>query len=334
MESINLPPFRPLPWLRNRHLQTLAAFWLPAKKMPYAARPHYVILPDGDRIVLHDDCPAHWRRGGPTALLLHGICGSHRSAYLERAAAKLHGRGVRVFRMDQRGCGSARGLARRPYHAGCTSDLDTALRHVGRLCPASPTTVVGFSLGGNIALKLAGENSTPGNLTGVMAISPPIDLTVSARALRGFANRLYDRYFAKVLGEIAAGLLQPIELPRFRCLHEFNEFFFTRVWNFGTLEKYYRLCSAARYLHAVRVPTLVVTAADDPLVPVQSFLQARLSSSTRLVVTDRGGHMGFIGKARPADPDRFWIDWRVVDWVTRAHPPRVPAMPTGLLTGA
>ncbi len=326
-----IPSFRPLAWLRGGHLQTLAGFWLPSPREPYTACQHLVALPDGDRIVLHDDCPADWRSGGPTALLLHGICGSYQSSYLVRAVARLKERGVRTFRMDQRGCGAGWGLASRPFHPGISEDVAAALRAIARICPDAPTDLVGYSMGGNIALKLAGEDADalPANVRSVMAISPPIDLGATAARIESPWNRFYDRYFLRFLMQIVESLRtcwrrlrqQPLEIPRFRSMRDLNEFFLTRVWQFGSLGRFYRVCSSAQFLPAIQVPTLVITAADDPIVPVQAFEEARFSRRTRLVITERGGHVGFVGKALPADPDHRWIDWRVVDWVTHEHQP-------------
>lgn len=323
MRTTCLPSFRPLPWLRGCHAQTLGGFWLPGPSPAYTARRHRVILPDGDRLVLHDDLPEGWRPGGPTALLLHGLCGSYRSRYLERGAVRLKESGVRVFRMDQRGCGAGRGLAKRLYHAGSSSDLARALQYVGRACPGSSTSVVGYSLGGNIVLKLAGEahELLPRNVSSVMAVNPAIDLAAAAAAIQRPGNGFYHRYFMKYALKLARALpgyatgAKP--LPRLDSLDAFNEFFYTRVWRFGTLKSYYEVCSAAPHLSAIRVPTLIIASEDDPIVPIRSFLQPRLSPSTQLVVTERGGHLGFIGKAQPRDPDHFWIDWRVLDWVKR-----------------
>lgn len=314
------PTFQPLPWLRGGHAQTLAGLWIRGSAPAYTARKHYVNLPDGDRLVLHDDCPPGWRTGGPTALLLHGLCGSYRSRYMERAAARLKDRGVRAFRMDQRGCGAGMGLARRPYHAGCSSDLARALQFVAGLCPESPTAVVGYSLGGNVVLKLAGETpqAVPRNVCSVMAVNPAIDLAAAAAMLQTPRNRFYHSYFLKFLWHIVRGL--PVftgsaARASFRSLDSFNEFVYTRVWKFGTLERFYSVCSSLPTLGNIQVPTLIVASADDPIVPVHSFRRARLSAATRLVITERGGHLGFIGKAKPNDPDHFWIDWRMLNWV-------------------
>lgn len=323
MKTLRMPSFRPLPWLRGCHAQTLAGFWMPGPTLTYSARRHRVTLPDGDRLVLHDDCPDDWQPGGATAMLVHGICGSYRSSYMERAAARLKEHGVRTFRMDQRGCGAGRGLAKRLYHAGSSSDLARALQYVGRICPASSTSVIGYSLGGNIVLKLAGESHEllPRNVSGVMAVNPAIDLAAAAAAIQGPGNSFYHRYFMKYAIKLARALpgyaTGERSLPRLDSLDTFNEFFYTRIWRFGTLKSYYEVCSAAPHLSAIRVPTLIVASEDDPIVPIRSFLEPRLSPSTQLLVTERGGHLGFIGRAQPRDPDHFWIDWRMLDWVKK-----------------
>jgi predicted alpha/beta-fold hydrolase len=318
--EITIPQFRPCRWLRGAHAQTLAGFWMPCEKESYSAKRCAVTLADGDQVVLHDDCPASWPAAGPVAFLLPGLCGSHRSSYMVRAAAKLSDHGVRVFRMDPRGCGAGRGLSRRPYHAGISEDVAEALNAIARLCPRSPVNLVGFSMGGNLALKLAGEN-LPANVASVLAFSPAIDLTLAAAALNRRVNRFYDRYFLRYMRDIVTSLAGITNtLPLFRSVHELNEYCLTRLWHFGTLTRYYNRASAIRFLPSIRVPTLIVTAADDPIVPVHSFARARLSRVTRLVITERGGHLGFIGRTRPADPDHRWMDWRVVDWVLAQSP--------------
>jgi predicted alpha/beta-fold hydrolase len=317
------PAFEPLERLGSGHLQTLAGYCAVARPRPGPARQHPVTLADGDRVVLHENCPGGWRPAHRAALLVPGLGGSHETPYLVRTAAKLCRRGVRTFRMDQRGFGAAAGLARWPHHAGRSEDVAAALRAVDRLTGGAPTSLVGFSLGGNIALKLAGESPdlVPPNVTGVMAVNPPIDLAALIARLEHRSNRLYHGYFMRAVLRVVARRHRdawPADagFPCFRSSHEFNERFLAPVCGFGTARRYYELCSAAPYLPAVRLPALVLASRDDPLVPAHSFERARLSPSTRLAMTDRGGHLGYLGRAAPPDPDLRWMDWRVVDWAT------------------
>jgi predicted alpha/beta-fold hydrolase len=215
MIGIDFPQFRPHPLLRGGHAQTIAGVYFPGKLSPYAAQRHFVELEDGDRIVLHDDTPADWQPGGRVVLLVHGLGGCHSSPYMVRIAAKLLARGARVFRIDLRGWGDGAETAKLPFHAARTADIAAALWFVDRLTHASPTALVGFSLGGNMVLKLLGDagrssrrsdsatNSSrneassaeylPVALDRAMAIAPPIDLLFCCHNLQGRMGRVYDR---------------------------------------------------------------------------------------------------------------------------------------------
>jgi predicted alpha/beta-fold hydrolase len=319
----DLPQFRPHPLLRSGHLQTLAGVYFPGELNDYRARQHQVILDDGDRLVLHDDCPAEWSPGQPVALLMHGLGGSHLSVYMRRTAEKLCARGVRVFRMDLRGCGAGIELARLPYHSGRSADAAAALRLIAELCPGSPVTLVGYSLGGNIALKLAGESGArpPENLCRVMAVCPPADLAACSAWIGRWHNRGYDRYFAKLLSgqlrerKTRAPHAISVDFARKPTrLIEIDDWFTGPVCGFGNAANYYRQSSSAPLLAEIRVPTQIIAAADDPLVPRHMFEALRLSPTTHLHIVRHGGHLGFIG-SRGSDGDRRWLDWRAVDWV-------------------
>src|SRR5262249_16724822 len=139
--------------------------------------------------------------GDRTALLIHGLVGSHLSPYMQRVAGKLNAHGIRTFRMDLRGCGAGAALARYPYHSGRSDDAAASVRKIAEVCPGSSTTLIGFSLGGNITLKLVGElpDELPPNLDSAVAVSPPIDLLHCVESLRRPLNRFYDRYFVRLL---------------------------------------------------------------------------------------------------------------------------------------
>ncbi len=315
--------FRPHPLLRGGHRQTLIGWLLSGAESDEAATKHEVPLDDGDRIVLHDDCPADWKAGDPTVLMLHGLCGSHRSAYMVRCAKKLNERGVRTFRMDLRGCGAGLALARYPYHAGRSEDATAALEAIARLCPDSPTTLVGFSLGGNITLKLLGEcgERGPGNLDRGAAVCPPVDLRVCADSIERPAMTPYRRYFLSLLVQHVEQRREVLpEAPggewsaKPKSVWEFDDGFTARICGFGSAENYYRACSSARYVPHIRLPALILTASDDPLVPVEPFHRLQLSDSTELAITEGGGHLGFISDGQ-ADPDYRWMDWRLVEWI-------------------
>jgi predicted alpha/beta-fold hydrolase len=284
---------------------------------------HVVTLPDGDRIVLHDDAPPAWKTGDHTALLIHGLAGCHGSPYLVRLATRLNAAGVRTFRMDLRGCGAGLCLARLPYHSGRSEDAAAALEEIARLCPGSLTALVGFSLGGNIVLKLLGEvgDRPPHNLASAAAVCPPVDLALCVAALRRPLHRVYDRYFARLLVQRleqrrrAHPAATTVSFPRRpRGIYDFDDLFTAPVCGFGTAENYYRQASSNQFLTRIALPTLILAAEDDPLVLAEPLRQAKLSSSTRLHLMRHGGHLGFVSR-RASDPDRRWMDWRIVEWV-------------------
>jgi uncharacterized protein len=320
----SLPAFRQHPLLRGGHLQTLAGVFLPGAKHPYRAKQHQVALDDGDRIVLHDDCPANWKPGDRTALLIHGLAGCHQSPYMQRIAAKLADRGARTFRMDLRGCGAGFGLARLPYHSGRSEDAAAALKAIAETCPGSPTTLIGFSLGGNITLKLLGElgEKACGGLDSAIAVCPPIDLAAAVERISLPLNRPYDRHFVKLLSKQLhqrRRVLPDAPAPSFarppRGLWEFDDQYTAPVSGFGGAADYYRRASSAPFAAGIRRPALVIASRDDPLVPWRPFLRLAGLPFVQLEITERGGHLGFIGRSG-FDSDRRWLDWRIVEWAT------------------
>ncbi|MGD9723353.1 MAG: YheT family hydrolase [Pirellulales bacterium] len=331
MTSIDLPPFLPHRLLRGGHAQTLAGAYLPFRSPGYHAQHVEVMLADGDRLVLHDDCPGTWRPHDRSALLIHGLGGSHASGYMVRLAHKLRQRGVRVFRMDLRGCGAGVELARLPYHSGRSEDAAAAIGALAERLPHSPVTLVGFSLGANIVLKLLGElgEAPCGNLDSAMAVCPPVDLAACSRKIGRPTNRLYDRYFVRVLlaqlehrARARHDAVQATFARRPRSLWEFDNEFTAVVCGFGTADKYYEQASSAAWLPRIRLPTLVVAARDDPMVECNPLERAGASHSVQVHLTEHGGHLGFIGRSG-VDPDRRWMEWRVVDWVTQSRTPVV-----------
>jgi predicted alpha/beta-fold hydrolase len=324
--SWSFPPFRPHPLLANGHAQTLAGAYLPGRSYCYRARRHCIELDDGDALILHDDCPAGWRNGDRVALLIHGLGGCHASGYMQRIAHKLSARGVRAFRMDLRGCGAGVAVARLPYHSGRSEDAAAAIRAIELVAPASPVALIGFSLGGNITLKLAGElgGRTCGNLERTMAVCPPVDLSACSRHISQRRNRLYDRYFVGLLlGQLKQRHRQARQAPagRFagppRTLWEFDNGYTAVVCGFGTADNYYAEASSLTRLAEIRLPTLILSARDDPLIPPDALEGARLPGSVKLCMSEQGGHLGFVGRGR-VDADRRWMDWRVVEWVLAA----------------
>ncbi|WP_442485054.1 YheT family hydrolase [Aeoliella sp. SH292] len=313
--------FRPFPLLAGGHRQTLAACYVAATASLPSSVQHRVALEDGDQLVLHDDCPPDWQAGAPAVLLVHGLCGSHQSRYVVRIGSKLLARGVRVFRLDLRGCGAGEMLARTSTHCGRATDLEPPIVRIGELAPDSPLTVVGFSLGGALTLNLAAMPSVPSNFARIVAVCPPVDLFAVEELLKRPWNRKYDQFFARELwkkvqhrSRIVAGAPSVDHLPKPRKLREFDEAYTVPLGGYRDADDYYEQTSVASRLAKIELPTRIIAAANDPIVPLEPLASSQLGPATQLLATGCGGHLGFVGR-RGSDPDRYWLDWRVIEWV-------------------
>lgn len=323
MSLITIPRFRSRWGLSGGHRQTLAGAFFPGRLPDEQAVIRHIPLPDGDTLVVHDDCPAGWSLSGPVALLLHGLAGCHRSSYLVRTTAMLNTHGVRTFRMDLRGCGAGAGLALKPYNAGCSDDVLAVLQAISGWCSGSPILLFGFSLGGNIVLKLLGEtpDRVPEAVVRAATVNPPIDLARCTYGLARWPQRHYDAYFVKQLLQRLRELQQrrsDFVPPTFartpKRLVEFDDQYTAPRSGFRDADDYYRRCSSEQFIAAIRVPTLILTSCDDPLVPVASFERLSLPDNVRLHVAEGGGHLGYLG-ASNGERSREWLQTQLLGWV-------------------
>jgi predicted alpha/beta-fold hydrolase len=314
-------PFRPLPLLGNPHMQTVLGNLLPGPRLHFTSRIHAIPLTDGDRLAIHDTVPARWRPADPVAILVHGLGGSHRSGYMVRLTNALAARGERVVRVDLRGAGAGAGWARRLYNGGCSADVRAALLEVHRWTPASPLWLVGMSLGGNVVLKLAGEaaeNPLP-RVDRVAAVAPPIDLEASSYLIASRRNRLYENYYVRnLIRQVARHQRAFADLPRVRfprgtTLRLFDDLYTAPRGGFADALDYYRRASALPLLHRIEVATLVLTARDDPFVPIEPWERFRKPPSMEVRVAPGGGHLGFLGWDGAGGIR--WAERRVVDWL-------------------
>jgi predicted alpha/beta-fold hydrolase len=321
----NTPPhseFRPLPLLGNPHLQTFLGTCL-FSSFQGRSQPRRVRLPDGDQLVLHDSAPARWRPGDAIAVLIHGLTGSHRANYIQRLSGLLLPRGVRVVRLDLRGAGHGFPLARRPYHAGCSDDLRLALDDIHRRSPASPLAVVGYSMGGNVALKLAGEASVdpvPG-LAAVAAIGPPIDLLRCLTLITLPRNHIYEQHFVRNLVATARRRQryfrepEPLRFPRDIRLPVYDDLYTAPRSGYASADDYYRRASALPLVPRIAVPTLILTARDDPFIAVDPFEELRGLKQVDVRILDHGGHLGFVGWDGAGGI--YWAEQRIMEWIMR-----------------
>ncbi len=252
-------------------------------------------------------------------IFLHGLEGSSEAGYIQSFAQDALLRGFGVHRANFRTCGGTEELCETMYHSGLTSDTKFILENLQKR-NLGPLFVAGFSLGGNVALKLAGELGHTDLIAGVCAVSTPIDLAKAVRTLDKPSNVIYARRFLKRLRErirrksqLAPDLYSPEGLDAVKTIWDFDDRFTAPLFGFGTAANYYATQSAVRYLDAIRVPALVIAAKDDPLVPFEMYGHAAFTTNPALTLlaVERGGHLGFISRQRP----RFWLDGIALDWM-------------------
>jgi predicted alpha/beta-fold hydrolase len=231
------------------------------------------------------------------------------------AAAALRA-GFGAHRFHMRTCGGTESLCRTLYHAGLTSDLAEVLRQM-RAEGRAPAFLVGFSLGGNVVLKLAGElgSGAAGLVRGVCAVSTPLDLAACARRIADPDNRLYEaRFVRKMRARLCAtGRYRPDQLRGMRSVIELDDRFTAPSFGFGNAANYYRSQSAIAHLAGIRVPTLLIQSKDDTFIPFSIYDSdaVRNHGSIQLLVTEYGGHLGFLGRL----PHRFWVDDAIMEWI-------------------
>ena len=308
------------PLVPSGHLLTVAAnFWprrLDETRYPVEAR-LYRSEPDV-QVLVHAQRPS----GGPLAdiLAVHGLEGSSQAGYMRSLAQAGLEAGLAVHRLNLRGCGDTEHLCRTLYHSGLTSDVLAVVRELGR----PRVFLAGFSLGGNVVLKLAGElgERACGLIAGVCAVSTPIDLAACVRRLSEPRNRLYEWRFLLTMKRrmrrrhrLMPQYFSIDGLERVCSVYEFDDRITGPAFGFRGADEYYETQSAVRFLDGIRVPTLLIQAQDDPLVPFEVFHHPAVANNAHieLLATEHGGHVGFLSRRRP----RFWLDQVIVEWIRK-----------------
>ncbi len=313
-------PFHPIVF--NPHLLTIAGNFWPRRIDETRFPSHRQIYESekGNRVAVLEHQPAATPRG--QIIFLHGLEGSADAGYIQSFAQAALERGFGVHRKNMRTCGGTEDLCQTMYHSGLTSDTRYIAEQI-RNRNLGPVFLAGFSLGGNVALKLAGELESSDLVAGVCAISTPIDLAACVRVLDKTSNRIYARRFLSRLRDRVRRKSRThpefytVEgLDSVDSIWSFDDRFTAPLFGFGTAERYYDTQSAARFLDRIRIPTLVITAKDDPLVPFEMYQRQeafRSNPAIELLAVEHGGHLGFIARHRP----RFWLDGVALDWIEK-----------------
>jgi predicted alpha/beta-fold hydrolase len=235
---------------------------------------------------------------------------------------RLQKKGYLVLRVNLRFCGPGKGLSRRPYHGGVSEDTRYVLEWIKRLYPTSPVTQIGFSLGGNLTLKMAGEDGSrpSGNLDSIVAVSPPVDLEAAARRMDEKANQLFARFFlsylrhdVKLMEEMFPDLPRT-DLPQNLDIATFDRLFSAPWAGYRSTAEYYLKCSSVHYVPEIKIPTLILASMDDPVVDGRIIANLPQRENMDVLLTEHGGHCGFLGFGTTWDEVR-WSDQVVARWM-------------------
>ena len=321
-------PYVAPPALRNGHGMTLYA-WARPRRFPRLPQPSVRLFEVAPKTRVLAKC--HWQpqpRHRPTLLLLHGLEGSADAHYMRGLADKGWAAGFNVVRLNQRNCGGTDHLSEGVYHSGLTADPMAVIRELIDRDGLPSIVVAGYSLGGNLAARMAGEygETTPPEVKAFAAVSPTIDLTICVDALERRSNFLYQWNFVRDLkGRIRRKVRLYPEvyredaLRRLRTVRQFDDRYTAPMSGFRDAGDYYHRASALRVIVRARVPTLILAADDDPFVPVEQFRRPEVAGNPHVtvIVTHHGGHCGFIEAARSGN-DGYWAERTVVAFAS-AH---------------
>ena len=312
--TLGQPPYRPL--LGSGHAQTVVGrYWpIPEEDPRFPARERLFRTEPDVQVLAHEN-RGEASESTPTLLILHGLAASSTAPYVRRSTQTALAAGYNVIRPNVRNCGGTEHLSPTLYHSGLTSDLRFIIDELGH----APLYLLGFSMGGNIALKLAGEwdDEPPPHVRGICGISVPIRLGRCARELGRRRNRVYEWRFMRMLRqtlrkkqELMPERFGAFSAEHIRSIYEFDEHVTAPAFGFRNADDYYEKSSCASFLPRVRVPSLLIHADDDPFIPPDTYTDPVFEQNphVKLLCTRRGGHVAFLSRGRP----RFWAEEQAV----------------------
>jgi predicted alpha/beta-fold hydrolase len=321
--------FEPRRGLSNGHLQTIVGNFLPrpAFRLADAAETVEVDPADGSRVLCH----CHWqpeseRSRRLTLVLVHGLEGSSDSQYIRGLAARAWDAGCNVIRMNMRNCGDTDMLTPTLYHSGLSGDLGAVVLHFAERFGLERVALVGYSMGGNLVLKLAGEWGNRPPLCAVAAVCAAIDLAPGADALHEPINRGYEGHFLRGLmrryarkAELFPGIYASArEIGPVRSIRQFDDKIVARYWGFRDAGDYYDKAASARVVDRIAVPTLVLCAQDDPFIRLLPETRAKLVANPHIsfVETRHGGHCAYL--SRDSGNEIHWAEATAIRFLLAA----------------
>ena len=317
--------FTPAAWLRSPHFMTVfPGYWprrallagVPTESRLFTTEPHTQLL---------GFC--HWqpnRTACQTVVLVHGLEGCSDSHYMRGIAAKAYRAGFNVIRMNQRTCGGTEHLTPTLYNSGLSQDYRAVVHELARVDGFDRIWLVGYSMGGNLVLKAAGESgSSEAALAGVIAVCPNIDPPLCVEALEQPRNWIYHRHFLVSLkarlrrkADLIPGKWDLKELDGIAWISEFDDRYTAPDGGYASGADYYDRAGAHRVLDSIAVPTLIITAQDDPFIPYSMFTVPLIQRhpKIRVIAPRHGGHCGFFHWAHNGE-DPYWAENRIVDFL-------------------
>jgi predicted alpha/beta-fold hydrolase len=316
--------FHPPAWLVGGHRQTFLGYWL-RRLLRWTLPTEDLVVEAGQgvRLLLRASWQPRPREDHPTLLVVHGLGGSDASAYVVSTGRLAYARGWNVVRMNMRGSGDGLALCPLLYNAGLDTDVLAAASAVSSLAPR--LALLGFSLGANLALLTLGRRRErlPAALRAAAAVSPPLDLSACADALEAPGNGAYQRYFVRMLAEayrqrhrLRPDLFAAGRERGLRTVREYDDRITAPFGGYEGAAHYYERSSAGPWVASIDRPTLLLAAADDPLIPVGSVARWPVSPTVRRELLATGGHVGFVSRCRA--PGWFWAAERVMAFLERA----------------
>ena len=313
--------------MRNAHLQTIIGNYLrrPAFRGEPVAEEVTVDAADGSRVMCHCNWqPESDRANRLTLVLVHGLEGSSESRYIRGIASRAWDAGCNVVRMNMRNCGDTDHLTPTLYHSGLSNDVGAVMRHYTTRYGLERVALVGYSMGGNLVLKFAGEWGSAAPLRAVATVCPAIDLSAGSDALHEPANRVYEWHFLRGLmrryrrkAALYPHVYGSDNTGRIRSLRDFDDRIVARHCGFRDADDYYYRAASARVVDKIAVPTLILRAIDDPFVRMLPETREKLLANPNvlLVETAHGGHCAYLSRDR--GEDIHWAEASVIQYLMR-----------------
>jgi predicted alpha/beta-fold hydrolase len=311
--------------LGGGHRQTLASFFLSRRIALPPAEARLIEVEPGIQVLAH----CHWqsnREKALTVIVVHGLEGSSDSTYMLGIAAKGLASGMNVVRMNQRNCGGTEALAATLYHSGRSEDIAAVAHNLIEQDRISRFALAGYSMGGNLVLKLAGEwgSTGPRQFRAVAAVCPAVNLAASADALHLRGNRLYEQYFLWKLGRrlrskarLFPGAFETSRLRGIRSLREFDDRITAFYCGFTGADDYYDRAAAARVIDRIAVPTFILNAANDPFIRILPETREKIINNPHItfVETADGGHCSYLAETNGQSHDGRWAESQIIEFL-------------------